>query len=567
MVNFGEIKIDKSVSIDGNEYNNGDKNGDIDEPLKKYTHIDRVEINNWKDNQGEHVFFGALKQTVVNLQDRLVGVRKWYGNKRAEDKNSDNKFKDNSLDNSSRRKFLKLMGTVTAIEALKPGELLLGENQELANIKKEMLKRDVQDIKEKIRKEEQENIRIENAIALREVLGEQYLKNGKIDINEETMLNIRYYWIKEYKNGGRQHLGLKSSLERMQPWLNEIKEVFANNLPGIDKHTVDELIYLAIPESHFKVVSKSRAGAKGEYQMMSNTARGEGNIIVDSKVDERLDILANAKGAAKTLFNYYKMAKNDANNPKDAWDLALAKFNGGYIKDYLKKYGRLGSVVKYKTYLGYRQERLNNFFDRVEKERSLMRDIRSKESLESIAKKYRVLQKELKTIINKESGKNAVIIPIRINENGRITKETLDIIFDDYLSDSLENLNYPEKYYAVMEVLKKERLILSEKSDNEEIKFLTIKDLKASWAYWKKGKAKSITLRKINKYIYPPGTEATLQKLREGNPHIQGDNIDLSNIRYDNVRVYFLSNEVLNTQFREFSSIHPRKRKIKYSKK
>ena len=566
MSNFGEIKIEKNIPTGGVEdAMKGDKNN---ESVGKYSHIGADEINNWRDEYDGNVFFGALKKSVTGLRDRLVDVQKWHNNR---DKNLGNKFKNDDPENPGRRKILKwaaLATTVAATDALIPRELSLGEDKKLAEEKALATEKKLQEIREAIHQDEQENIRIENAIALREVLGGQYLKNGRIEIDKETMKDIRYYWVKEYQKGGRQHLGLISSLERMEPWYNEIKETFINNLPGINEEAVNELVYLAIPESHFKIGAKSKAGAKGEYQMMARTARGEGALIVDNKVDERLDILANAEGAAKTLFNYYKIAKNDKNSSKDAWDLALAKFNGGYIKEYFKTNDGLQSEVRYENYLKFRQDRLNNFFRQVEQEGSMTRDIRSKESLKDIAKRYGVVQDKLKFTTKGESKKRAVVIPIKINKNGRIDNKALDVIFDDYLSDSLENLNYPEKFYAVIKILKKEGLLLSENSDTEQIKFMTIGELKSSWAYWRKHKAKNMTLTKVNKFIHPPGTEASLQKLREGNPHIKGDNVDLSSSKYHNVKVYFLENSVLDTQFREFPTIHSKQRKtIKHPKK
>ncbi len=514
------------------------------------------------------VKISALQEAVRRLFNRL---RKITGdedgsignleNRRRADRGSSNEFKSDDPEDLGRRKFLKLGGAVVAMGALYPSGLLSNEKEEMIREEKKIIKKELQGIRDKIYQEEQENIRIENAIALREVLGEQYLRNGRVEINEKTMRDIRYYWMKEYQKGGRQHLGLMGSLERMRPWYNEIKKIFINNLPGVDERTINELIYLTIPESHFKIGAKSRAGAKGEYQMMPNTARGEGGLIVDDKVDERLDILANAKGAAKTLFNYYKIAKNDKNSSKDAWGLALAKFNGGYIGKYLKD-GSISQVdVGYKNYLKFREDRLNSFFKQVEQDGVIARDVRSGESLKSIAKKYGVAQNKLKLITRGDSNKKAVVIPIKISKNGRINSEVLDVIFDDYLPGSLENLNYPEKFYAVIKVLEKEDLMLDENSDTEQIEFRAIGELELLWAYWKKHGVKNRTLIEVNKFFHPPGREDSLQRLEEGNPHIKGNNVNLSDPKYDDVKIYFLDDEVLDTQFIEFPTLGPEENK------
>ncbi len=526
-----------------------------------------------RDNLPERnigVKISALQESARRLFDRLRkitgdengGVRN-LGNRRRTGRSGD-RFKGDEPESPRRRKILKwaaLATTGAVADAFIPRGLLLGEDKKLAEERAQITKQELQKLREQIHLKEQEKIRIENAIALREVLGEQYLRNGRVEIDEKTMRDIRYYWMKEYQKGGRQHLGLMGSLERMRPWYSEIKKVFISNLPGIDEQIINELIYLAIPESHFKIGAKSKAGAKGEYQMMANTARGEGGLIVDDKVDERLDILANAKGAAKTLFNYYRIAKNDKNSSKDAWGLALAKFNGGYIGKYLEDGSISQEDVKYENYLKFREDRLNNFFSQVEQDGAITRDVRPGESLKSVAEKYGVEQGRLKLVTRGKLNKKAVVIPIKISENGRIDSKSLDVIFDDYLSNSLENLNYPEKFYAVIKALEKEGLMLDENSETEQIKFKTIGEFKSEMAYWKKHKVKNITLATINKFFHPPGREDSLQRLEEGNPHIKGNNVDLSDPKYDDVRIYFLDDKVLGTQFIEFPTLGPEKNK------
>ncbi len=540
---FGRVSLNKEEPRDIVDHKGGLSKKDIS---VKISALQRVASS----------LFDRLKKITNNERGSVGDLRNQKGTKSVKEK-----FRNDDPEDIDRRKFLKLGGVAVAMGVFYPSELLSNEEEEIVREREKVTERELQRIRDKIHQEEQENIRIENAIALREVLGEQYLRNGRVEINGRTMTDIRYYWIKEYRKRGRQHLGLIDSLKRMRPWYNEIKKVFINNLPGVDERTINELIYLAIPESHFKIGAKSRAGARGEYQMMPNTARGEGGLIVDGKVDERLDVLANAKGAAKTLFNYYKMAKNEKNSSKDAWGLALAKFNGGYIGKYLKD-GSISQVdVGYDNYLKFREDRLNGFFRQVEQSGVIIRNVRLGESLKSIAEKYGVEQGELKLVTRGKLNKKAVVVPIKIDKNGRIDSKILDVIFDDYLSDSLENLNYPEKFYAVIKVLDKEGLMLDENRDTEQIKFLTIEELKSRMLYWKKHKVKHITLTTINKFFYPPGREYSLQKLKEGNPHIKGDNIDLSSLKYSKVKIYFLDDKILDTQFREFPILGPEKNK------
>ena len=81
-----------------------------------------------------------------------------------------------------------------------------------------------------------------------------------------------------------------------------------------------ELKYLAVIESNFNPVARSRAGAMGMWQFMYNTARGYG-LKINSFVDERLDVEKSADAAARYLKDAYGMFGD--------WCLAISSYNCG----------------------------------------------------------------------------------------------------------------------------------------------------------------------------------------------------------------------------------------------
>ena len=111
-----------------------------------------------------------------------------------------------------------------------------------------------------------------------------------------------------------RHEGIQRALDRSLEFIESFKEIFRKN--GIP----EDLAYLPIIESGFRVDATSRARAKGAWQFMAATARLFG-LRVDWQVDERLDPFKAADAAARFMKRLYD-EYND-------WYIVLACYNGG----------------------------------------------------------------------------------------------------------------------------------------------------------------------------------------------------------------------------------------------
>ena len=96
-----------------------------------------------------------------------------------------------------------------------------------------------------------------------------------------------------------RHEGIQRALDRSLEFIESFKEIFRKN------EIPEDLAYLPIIESGFRVDATSRARAKGSWQFMAATARLFG-LRVDWQVDERLDPFKAADAAARFMKRLYE---------------------------------------------------------------------------------------------------------------------------------------------------------------------------------------------------------------------------------------------------------------------
>ncbi|GEM_PF-747131 len=310
----------------------------------------------------------------------------------------------------------------------------------------------VDDSGEKVKNEEKSEEATQSQIEIAEddarIIGKtveaQLRAEGKVVIDKETKRAIQARWKKSYSKkpkdcsesdneSGKNHLGLLETMEKMQSWISGMKAEFKKE--GLPEE--EGFVYLTIPESHFQFDAFSKAEAKGPYQFKAETARALG-LVIDDKIDERCDPIKSARACAQYLKENYERLNND-------WSLALARYNGGYPKKHrLSKENK--ADLNYEDYLKWREDRINNFI----LEKNLEYKVKSGENLTVISKNYKISIED----ILKENGLKTD--DIQADQILKIPKSLETQISE--LGSSLENLNYPEKFYAILEVIKEEQL-------------------------------------------------------------------------------------------------------------
>ena len=152
----------------------------------------------------------------------------------------------------------------------------------------------------------------------------------------ERLRRINPYFTLPFNQTVKNHMVLYS--EKMPTLLPRILGLSEYYFPIfeeiLDRYGLPlELKYMAVIESRFNPVAESRAGAKGMWQFMYQTAKLYG-LRITSFVDERLDVEKAADAAARYLRDSYDTFKD--------WNLAICSYNCG-IGNVQKAIRRSGS--------------------------------------------------------------------------------------------------------------------------------------------------------------------------------------------------------------------------------
>lgn len=149
-------------------------------------------------------------------------------------------------------------------------------------------------------------------------LQESVIFDFPVVINKQVEMYLNLFQNKQRKQFARW-------LERSGVYRSMMeKELESRNLPK-------DLVYLAMIESGFNQMARSRANAVGLWQFMKGTGR-QYHLKVDRYVDERRDALKSTKAAVSYLSDLYKEFGD--------WHLAVAAYNGGpgKVRGGLKRY-------------------------------------------------------------------------------------------------------------------------------------------------------------------------------------------------------------------------------------
>lgn len=232
-----------------------------------------------------------------------------------------------------RRNIIKLMGAGAALVGLASVGVIKFENSTEDTPKDDNEREAIKDAYLEDKRQEQiknareyiETIEFDDVEVIGKTFQEQIRAHAHVTLDQATRNAIHHSWREKYAPGTVNYRdGIIAGLERMRPWAAEIKKIFKQyDVP-------EEYIYLSIAESHFSSKKISTAGAVGPHQITAKTARLERfKLIIDNAYDERLDPLKSAELCAKHLrYSYKEFGCN--------WDLALLDYNGGYTKDFME---------------------------------------------------------------------------------------------------------------------------------------------------------------------------------------------------------------------------------------
>lgn len=331
-------------------------------------------------------------------------------------------------------------------------------------------------------------------------------KEGSIRLTPETMKRVREYWKERYKKDPKMRASLKYAYREMGCWQKHLKEAFRRN--SVPEH----MVYLAIPESHWNVKKMiSEAEAVGYYQIRRSTGKNMG-LKIGTVIDERMDPIKGADLCARYLKEWHDKANGGRKDDRqEYWSLALAAYNGSFAQTYINECAKEKREVSGWEFLKTIEDKLNKIKDDL-RENKLKHIVGRLESLGSIAKKYGISHKEFQRVNALKETKlkrgQSLLIPT-VNLGHEAKKR----VFAAEISGFSENLNYPEKFNAVRELI--EERFVTEQKPEIDFKLYTIQQeadvVNPNYHTVKKGENPSMLSRKYG---------VSIKKIAKGNKSI-----------------------------------------------
>lgn len=363
----------------------------------------------------------------------------------------------------SRRRFLKigfgLMGLAVASgTAYKSAEKLTEENGLIQKIMDRMCSFRIRAEAEPAKKEipvanaQTETIEYEEEFNQDDVSSVEKIlnfDNQKIELNSRAYDALENNWKKIHSKGERLHSGFHKAFHEMGAWMPQLTQIFRGEGFKDDLQftangkqiSCSKFIFLAIPESYWRIQARSTAGANGPYQFIQSTGRRH-NLKINNEVDERLDPLESARACAKELRYLIKKTGDE--------DLALSGYNGGFIWEYLTK-ARIQERPNYPGFMKFLEKKVNNLLENTKNGKYIEHTIKRGENIFTIAKNYGIKVDEIYKFNNiRRNSKISSDLSIRIP----LHQDNREKVFNYRIRGFSENLNYPAKFNAIIKLIK-----------------------------------------------------------------------------------------------------------------
>ena len=263
----------------------------------------------------------------------------------------------------------------------------------------------------------------------------------EIHITLDEINKVEAFWQDGYQNNPSLRRSFIKAYFEMGAWEKKLRSIFREELKNVlPARQAEELMYLAIPESHWKFNARSRKKAVGPYQIIKSTARKYG-LKINNFIDERIDPELSARACARIIKDLLKDFNGDL-------DLAISGYNGSFVYKY--KAAMNGKNLSYEEFLKYIEKKINQIKKDIEKENFWIYKIHRGDILKKISKKIGVSGRDL-CRINNIDDENKILIGQKIKIP--IRQSNKEKIFFHKLGGIKENLVYPAKYKAIMNLI------------------------------------------------------------------------------------------------------------------